>query len=85
MTVLELKQGYYRDLSGMTLADALVMMAEDDAAFLAKHPQCNPYHQPCWRQWDVGETETAPWGHEWYQVGADGILQRHSAHYDSSD
>jgi hypothetical protein len=84
--ILQLPQGYYHDLSAMALDAALTMFAEDDAAFLRKYPQCRPYHRPFWHTWvDVEDSATAPWGHEWYQVGADGILQRHSAHYDSSD
>jgi hypothetical protein len=85
MTVLELPQGYYGDLSAMPLDDALAMFSHDDAAFLLKYPQCRPYHRPFWHKRDVADTQTAPFGHEWYEVGADGILQRHSAHYDSSD
>jgi hypothetical protein len=85
MTILELPQGYYRDLSGRTLVDVLLMFGQDDAAFLAKYPQCVPYHRPHWHTRTVEDTATAPWGHEWYQVGADGRLTRHSAHYDSSD
>jgi hypothetical protein len=85
MTILQLPQGYYGDLSGQSLGDTLQGFARDDAAFLLKYPQCRPYHRPFWHTRDVDDTQTAPWGHEWYAVGADGILQRHSAHYDSSD
>jgi hypothetical protein len=85
MMILELPQGYYHDLSGESLVAVLQMFDQDDAAFLLKYPQCRPYHRPFWHKRDVEDTQTAPWGHEWYQVGADGILQRHSAHYDSSD
>jgi hypothetical protein len=85
MTILELPQGHYADLSGMSLGMVLVMFDKNDADFLAKYPQCIPYHRPLWRKRDVADTATAPWGHEWYQVGADGRLTRHSAHYDSSD
>lgn len=85
MTVVELEQGHYRDLTGTPKDDALVMFARDAEAFLEKHPDCRKYHRPCWRERDVPDQQTAPWGHEWYEVTAEGTLQWHSAFYDSSD
>ena len=84
MVVLQLPQGYYRNLTGMSLGKALVMFDQDDAEFLAAHPQCIPYHRPCWQKYQVDDAARAPWGHEWYLVQPDGTLIFHSAHYDSS-
>jgi hypothetical protein len=60
------------------------MFAENDASFCARFPTAAKYHRPSWREFDVDDMRTAPWGHEWYLVDAAGVLQRHSAHYDSS-
>ncbi len=85
MRVLELPQGYYRDLTGTTLVQALLMFDKDDSEFLQRHPQCVPYHRPAYRIRLVESAASAPWGHEWYRVDADDKLIFHSAHYDSSD
>lgn len=84
MTILELPQGYYADLTGMSWDDAMQMFQRDDAAFVAKYPSTNGYHRPCWREFDVEATATAPFGHEWYLEDEHGLLKLHSAHYDSS-
>jgi hypothetical protein len=85
MTVIELPQGHYPDLTGMTLDDVMQMFRRDDEAFVAKYPHTKQFHYPRYRQREVADTATAPWAHEWYAVDADGRLQMHSAHYDSSD
>jgi hypothetical protein len=82
--VIQLPQGYWPNLSGTDKDRALSAFAAADKAFLVKHPQCAKYHRPSWREFDARESETAPWGHEWYVVDADGRLQMHSADYDSS-
>lgn len=85
MTVIELPQGYYRDLTGTRRDVALAQFAKDDASFLATHPQCKPFHRPRCVERDVRDDATAPWGYEWYVADARGVLFMHSAHYDSSD
>lgn len=84
MIIIQLTQGHYRDITGTPKDEALATFAKDDADFLAKHPTCAKYHRPCWRELEVVEGKTAPWGHEWYVVDEAGLLQMHSAHYDSS-
>jgi hypothetical protein len=60
------------------------MFIDDGLNFLKRFPQCRPYHHPIWLELDAKDTETAPWGYQWYTTDADGKLQMHSAHYDSS-
>lgn len=84
MKILQLPQGYYHDLTGMSALDAVAMFAMDDLTFLERNPQCRPYHRQSWHELDAKDSETAPWGYEWYTTDPDGRLQRHSAHYDSS-
>ena len=84
MKILQLPQGHYGDLTGMSMLNAVAMFTVDSLAFLAKHPQCQPYHHPLWRELEAKDSETAPWGYEWWLVNEDGKLQRHSAYYDSS-
>ncbi len=84
MRIIELHQGYYSDLSGVPHATALLMFTAGDADFLARNPKCALYHRPSWREFEARETETAPWGHEWWVVDTDGLLRLHSAYYDSS-
>jgi hypothetical protein len=84
MRVLELPQGYYKNLTGTPLGQALVMFDKDDNEFLQRHPQCLPYHQPAYRIRLVASGENAPWGHEWYIVDADDKLVLHSYNYDST-
>ena len=86
MTIIQIPQGYWNDLSGTSQAEALGAFVKRDAEFLQQHPQCAKYHRPSWVVLpDVPEHRTAPWGHEWYSVTEDGTLQMHSADYDSSD
>jgi hypothetical protein len=68
----------------MSRAEAIAMFTHDAAAFLVKHPQCAPFHRPCWVERDVPADQTAPWGCEWYEVEADGRLRMHSFEYDST-
>jgi hypothetical protein len=85
MTIIQIPQGYWNDLSGTSQAEALEAFVKADAEFLQRHPQCAKYHRPSWVVLeDVPEHKTAPWGHEWYAVVNDS-LQMHSADYDSSD
>lgn len=84
MKILELPQGHYHDLSGLALVDVLAMCASDDAEFLDRNPQCRPYHRPTCHEREAADQDTAPFGYEWYIADAQGILQRHSQHYDSS-
>ncbi len=83
MTVLEIAQGHYPDLTGMLWDDAIRMFQRDDAQFRAKYPASAYPYQP-WHERQVIESATAPWGYEWYIENAAGKLARHSAHYDSS-
>ena len=57
MRVLQLPQGYYRDLTGTPLVKALVMFDKDDTEFLQHNPQCLPYHRACWQVRQVRESE----------------------------
>jgi hypothetical protein len=84
MTILEIEQGHYGDLTGMTRDEAVVMFAGDAEAFLEKHPSARRYHRTCWVELKVADTRTAPWGYVWYVIDADGLLKMHSAQYDSS-
>lgn len=84
MTIIQIPQGYYSNLDGISKDDAVASFIQNDAAFLARNPSCIPYHQPSWRELMVPEDRTAPWGHEWYVVDEAGALRRHSAQYDSS-
>lgn len=85
MTVIELPQGYYRELTGMPVGEAMAMFKKFDDDFLRDHPSCAPFHRPSWREYAVPTHHTAPWGHEWYVVDEHGLLRMHSAQYDSSD
>lgn len=85
MRVIELPQGYYGDLDGMPETEALGLFVSSDLAFLDTHPQCKPYHRPSWRELDVEDSQSAPWGYVWYTTNAAGVLQFHSATFDSSD
>jgi hypothetical protein len=84
VTVLELPQGYYADLTGMTWDDAMQMFKRDDEQFLRAYPHTRCFHRARCRELEVDETRTAPWGHEWYVADEAGKLRMHSAHYDSS-
>lgn len=84
MTIIELSQGRYRDLSGTPKLAALAMFIQHDIEFVAANPSCAKYHQPAWRELVVADTEKAPWGYEWYIVDEAGLLKMHSAQYDSS-
>jgi hypothetical protein len=83
MTILELPQGYYTDLTGIKRHQALAIFAIDQKNFEHKYPHLAPV-SPCWHEYEVEDTKTAPWGYEWYTIDAAGVLKRHSAHYDSS-
>ena len=83
MTIIEITQGYYGDLTGTPKTEALAMFIQHDNEFLERNPQCKPYHRPAWREFEAPDNKKAPWGHEWYVV-EDGVLRMHSAHYDSS-
>jgi len=85
MTILQIPQGYARNLSGRSKVKTLEEFAQRDVEFLFNFPSCVPYHRPAWLELEVPDDKTAPWGHEWYQVLPDGTLQMHSADYDSSD
>lgn len=82
MTILQIMQGNYRDLSGQQFSDTVEMLTEHDAQSAVEHPTWYP--NPCWRVIEARENQTAAWGTEWYSVDAEGLLQRHSAFYDSS-
>lgn len=82
MTILELAQGHFSDLTGMTWADAVQMFRQQDEAFRAKYPATAYHYQP-WHEREVQNGATAPWGFEWY-IEQDGLLRLHSANYDSS-
>jgi len=84
MTILQIAQGHGPSLDGLTRDEAVRQLTVADAEFLVKFPQCVPYHQPAWQELEANDGDTAPWGHEWYQV-VDGVLQMHSSDYDSSD
>lgn len=83
MTIIELPQGYYRDLSGTSKTDALAAFAKFEADYAAKHPNATPWQW--WSELDVTDTATARFGYEWYRVDGAGVLRRHSARVDSSD
>ncbi len=84
MTILEIAQGRYQDLTGEPLEDTLAAMKQHDEEFLQKYPSCAKYHRPCYSVREVPEGKTAPWGYEWYQVDADQRLRIHSVQHDSS-
>jgi hypothetical protein len=84
MKILQLPQGHYGDLTGMPELEAIAQFVVDDLTFLERNPQCAKYHRQLWRELDVKDTATAPWGYEWYVTDEDGRLQFHSADYDSS-
>ncbi len=84
MTIIEVPQGYWLDLTGTPRDVALASFAKHDAAFLAEHPSAAKYHRPSWREFEVGANDTAPWGYEWYAIDEAGLLKMHSAQYDSS-
>jgi hypothetical protein len=84
MTILEVQQGHYANLDGVTAVVALATFARNDAEFVAKFPIIAHHHRPCWREREVHDSETAPWGCVWYVVDEDGLLRTHSAQYDSS-
>lgn len=84
MTVIEIMQGFYGNITGNEKGETLAQFARDDAHFLVNNPRCAAYHHPCWREREVPDTATAPWGHEWYIIDEAGRLKLHSAQYDSS-
>lgn len=83
MTIIEVPQGYWGDMSGTSRDIALAIFKASDEEFLNAHPTCAPYHRPCWLEREVKDDAKAPWGYEWYRLDA-GILNFHSAQYDSS-
>lgn len=85
VTILELPQGRYRNLAGMTLVDALVLFHEDGAKFLRENPAAAKYYEPRWQVRHVAGETTCPWGHEQYNVGDDGLLSVRAFNHDSSD
>jgi len=85
MTIIQVAQGMTRDLSGTPKAEALAAFAERDAEFCAKFPGAAKYHRPSWQEREVADTQTAPWGFCWHRVDEAGLLQWHSAQYDSGD
>jgi hypothetical protein len=84
MTIIEIPQGYYNDLTGVPKDEALDAFAQHDAEFLEKWPSARPYHRPSWREFEAPDDERAPWGYEWYVIDEAGLLKMHSAQYDSS-
>lgn len=82
MTILEVKQGHTRNLTGMLLSDVTTALQKYDEDFHRRNPGCVPLQ--AWSVIDVPEGKTARWGHEWYSVDADQRLRIHSAQYDSS-
>jgi len=85
VTILELPQGRYSNLAGMTLVDALVMFHEDGAKFLRENPSCAKYYEPRWQVRHVPPDTACPWGHEQYNVAEDGMLSVRAFNHDSSD
>jgi hypothetical protein len=84
MKILQVPQGYYGDLSGMSALDAFAMFTLDDMIFQRRNPKAVPFHRPWWHELEVKDGDSAPWGFVWYRTDDDGKLQMHSASYDSS-
>lgn len=85
LTILELPQGRYSNLTGMKLADALAMFHEDSARFLREFPHCAKFHRPNWHISHREQGARAPIGYEYYLAADDGTLSVYEFNHDSSD
>lgn len=85
LTILTLPQGHYRNLAGMTLAEALAMFCEDQAKFLREFPSCAKFWRPNWNVCHLEPGSQPGIGYEWYLAGENGTLSVYAFNHDSSD
>jgi hypothetical protein len=86
LTILEVPQGHYRDLSGEKLAPTIAAMLRAAAERIEGHPSTASFFRPDWYvRHQVKPSENPSTGYEWYRVEPDGTLLFYRANYDSGD
>jgi hypothetical protein len=79
-------QGRYHDLTGLSLAGALITFLRHDADHVEMYPNGARFYTPSWRLVHACDTPpTLYTGWESYRITEDGHLTDHATNFDSGD
>jgi hypothetical protein len=86
LKILEVKQGYYKNLSGCKLSDVLAEFESFDRRMMEKAEKEGWKRYPSiWYMISEYDTrDKCPWGWHWYLINGDGTIKLYQEHLDSS-